>query len=285
LLTERARAVAIELIETLAPQGHCEFVGDFAKVLPVVVFLGMLDLPEEDRSILLPLADTVIRTSDKDIKTAAYKEIAEYLMAWIKSRTEQPGSDLLSKIATASVKGRPITTDEIFGLCSLLLVGGLDTVANMLSFIALYLAEHPDTQREIRDKPEMIPGAIEELMRRHGLPNTSRVVNCDLEYNGIQFKKDDMVQLPRVLYNLDERKIPDPLTVDLTRPQPVPNATFGGGVHKCPGAILARSEIRVFLEEWLKRIPAFRTAPGFRKTTMGGGVNGIQAVDLIWDVP
>ena len=282
-LTERARAVAKDLIERLAPQGRCEFVGDFAKVLPIIVFLSMLDLPEEDREILLPLADTVVRSADKAVKLEAHRSIAEYLMGWVKRRTENPGTDLMSKIATASIKGRPITTQEIFGLCSLLLVGGLDSVAGLLSFIAVYLAEHTQLRRELKENKDCMPAAIEELMRRHGLPNTSRVVAHDLEYKGIRFKKDDMVQLPRVLYNLDERKISDPLHVDFGRPQPIANATFGGGVHKCPAAILARNEIRVFLEEWLERIPSFHLAPGFRKTTMGGGVNGIQAVELAWE--
>lgn len=89
--------------------------------------------------------------------------------------------------------------------------------------------------------------------------------------------------MPKVLYNLDERKISDPLTVDFQRPAPIPNATFGGGPHKCPGAMLARQEMRIFLEEWLSRIPDFSIRPGTQPHTCGGMVNAIHDLHLVWD--
>lgn len=282
-LTDTARATAIELIDKLAPQGHCEFVGDFAKVLPIVVFLGIVDLPAEDRELLLPLADVVVRSPDPQAKMEANKQIAGYLMKWIQLRSQEPGSDLISKIAHAKIKGRPLTPPEVFGLCTLVLVGGLDTVAGMLAFIARYLAEHPEHRRELIERPELLPVAIEELMRRHGLPNTARLITHDFEYKGIAFKQGEMIQMPKVLYNFDERVIDDPLTVNFHRPQPVPNATFGAGPHKCPGGPLARNEVQVFLEEWLKRIPDFRIKPGSKVRTMGGMVNGLESLELVWD--
>ena len=283
-LAARARQVAVELIENLAPRGQCEFVGDFAKVLPIVVFLGMMGLPEEDRELLLPWADAVVRTSDPAAKLEAHRRLAQYLNQWIETRTRQPGNDLISKIAHSRVAGRPITSQEVLGLCLLVMLGGLDTVAGMLSFIALYLAERPELQETLTARPEILPAAVEELMRRHGLPNTARMVADDLEYAGVSFAKGDMIQLPRALYNLDEAKIDRPLEVDFDRPTPVPNATFGNGIHKCPGANLARQEIQVFIEEWLKRIPRFALRPGFTKRTMSGGVNGIERVDLVWNL-
>jgi len=282
-LTETARATAIELIESIAPRGRCEFVGDFAKVLPIVVFLRIVDLPAADRETLLPWADVVVRSPDPAAKMEANRSIAAYLTQWIQRRAQAPGEDLISRIATAQVNGRPLTPPEVFGLCSLVLVGGLDTVAGMLAFSARYLAEHPEQRRELIERPELMPAAIEELMRRHGLPNTARLITQDFEYKGVSFRKGDMIQLPKVLYNLDERKIPDPLKVDFHRPLPIPNATFGNGPHKCPGGPLARNEMRVFLEEWLKRIPDFRIRPGFKVRTMGGMVNGLQTLELEWD--
>lgn len=282
-LTETARATAIELIEKLAPQGHCEFVGDFAKVLPIVVFLGIVDLPSEDREFLLPLADVIVRSPDPQAKLEANRQIAGYLTKWIQLRTKEPGTDLISKIAHAKVQGQPLTSPEVFGLCSLILVGGLDTVAGMLTFIARHLAENPEHRLELIEHPELMPVAIEEMMRRYALPNTARLITHDFEFKGIHFKKGDMVQLPKTLYNLDERKIDDPLIVNFHRKQPVPNATFGAGPHKCPGGALARNEVQVFLEEWLKRIPDFRIKPGSQIRTMGGMVNGLEALELVWD--
>ncbi|MFT3754475.1 MAG: cytochrome P450 [Pseudoxanthomonas sp.] len=283
-LSEIARGVAIELIDGLKPKGSCEFVGDFAKVLPIVVFLGIVDLPAEDRHQLLPHADVIVRSADMQERLEANKAISAYLMQWIQKRSQEPGDDLISKIATAKVNGRPLTPPEVFGMCSLMLVGGLDTVAGMLAFTARYLAEHPEQRKELIDNPELLPVAIEEIMRRSALPNTARVITHDFEYKGIQFKQGDMIQLPKALYNLDERKISCPLTVDFHRPQPIPNATFGAGPHKCPGGPLARNEIRIFIEEWLKRIPDFRIKTGFEVQTSGGMVNGLHALELEWDV-
>ena len=283
-LADKAREVSIELINGFAPRGHCEFVGDFAKILPIVVFLSIFDLPPEDRDILLPWADAIVRNSDATAKIAAYGNIAVYLTAWIERRTKEPGTDLVSKIAHAEIGGRKLTGPEKLGMCALVLVGGLDTVAGILSFSIRYLAERPDLRQELIDDPALIPAAAEEQKRRHGLPNTARVVKEDVEYEGIVFREGDMIQLPRLMYNMDERAIPDPMTVDFHRPQPVPNATFGNGIHKCVGSMLARAEMRVFLEEWLQRIPDFRIRPGFNPRTVSGMVIGIESVELVWNV-
>ena len=152
-LADRARRVTIELIEGLQPRGHCEFVGDFAKVLPIVVFLGMMGLPEEDRELLLPWADAVVRTSDPKAKVEANRQLSQYLGKWIDIRIREPGNDLISKIAHSKVSGRQITSTEVLGLCMLVMLGGLDTVAGMLSFIALYIAERPELQRTLSERP------------------------------------------------------------------------------------------------------------------------------------
>lgn len=279
-----ARSVAVDLIEKIQPRGECEFVGDFAKVLPIVVFLGIVDLPTSDRELLLPCADVLVRSGDEQKRLKAHEFIFGYLAGWIEQRMKKPGSDLISTIVTSKVDGRPLSQPEIFGLTSLLLVGGFDTVAGMLSFTARHLAQHPEHRNELIANPELLPTAIEELMRRHGLPNTARLLTQHYEYKGIQFAKGDLIQLPKVLYNFDDRRIKDPLTVNFHRPTPIPNATFGAGPHKCPGANLARTEMRIFLEEWLRHIPEFEIKPGSESRTVGGMVNGLRELQLVWHV-
>ena len=93
-----------------------------------------------------------------------------------------------------------------------------------------------------------------------------------------------MIQLPKALYNLDNRIIDDLLNVNFHRLQPVPNATFGAGPHKCPGSNLARAKLRIFIEEWLKHIPNFWIKPGFEVETSGGMVNGMHALELEWNI-
>lgn len=280
-LEQQAREVAIELIERLKPQEGCEFIGDVAKVLPIVVFLGIVDLPLTDREMLLPWADDVVRGATPALKLRGHQNVGRYLSKWIAERTVRPGDDLISKVVHARVQGRPLTPDEILGLCSLLLVGGLDTVASMLGFAMRFLALNPLQRQQLIDEPALIPQAVEELIRRHGLANTARLITQDFEFNGVQFKQGELVQLPNCLVGLDDRVVSDPLTVDFRR-EPKRHAAFGNGPHKCPGGNLARAELKVFLQEWLLRIPQFEVTPGTEPVMASGMVNGMLELRLRW---
>jgi cytochrome P450 len=168
-------------------------------------------------------------------------------------------------------------------LLVMLLIGGLDTVASMMGFIGRFLAESPAHRKQLIDKPELIGKASDEFMRRFPIVNQGRTVARDFEYKGVQMKKGDMIMMPTALHGLDERKFERPLEVDFNRPTPV-HSTFGNGPHRCPGSYLARVELRVFMEEWLKRIPDFRVKQG---ETVGfrAGVNAtVTYLPLTWEV-
>jgi cytochrome P450 len=282
-LEKHARDVAIQLIEKLAPRGECEFISEFAKVLPIVVFLAMVDLPLEDREMFLPWAEDAVRSPFPERQMAARQKMAAYLGKYIDERTANPGEDLISTVAKGRIGDRPITRKEIVSTCVLLLFGGLDTVASILGFIARFLAQNPEHRHRIIEDPAIITVAVEELIRRHGLPNTFRELTQDYLYKGVLLKKGDYIQIPNSLFGLDERLVADPLKVDFDRERPIPHAAFGNGPHTCPGAVLARREIRVFLEEWLKRIPDFQIKPGTQPVIATGLVNGVLELKLSWD--
>lgn len=277
----KVRETAIEVINRLAPLGRCEFIGDFAKVLPIVVFLGMMELPAEDRHELLPHADAISRAQDQAVANAARVKVGEYLAKWVALRRENPGEDAISRIATAAPRGRALSEAETLGLCSLVLVGGLDTVASLIGFAAAHLAEHPEDRRLLREHPDLIPGAVEEMFRRFGVVNQTRVIVEDMVLHGAQLRRGDYIMLPNMLVGLDESTAPSPLSVDVTRKGAV-HGGFGNGPHKCPGAPLARREMAVFLEEWLKRIPDFRITPGTRPVYVEGTVNSMVELQLSW---
>jgi len=107
------------------------------------------------------------------------------------------------------------------------------------------------------------------------------VITRDFEYGGVPFKAGEQITLPKALHGLDERRYADPLTVDFARPSSR-HAAFGDGPHRCPGAGLARMELRVFLEEWLSRIPDFGIKPGASPVTSSGNVNGMMVLPLVW---
>ena len=281
-LEARAREVAIAQVEKLAPAGRCEFVNDFARVLPIVIFLEMVDLPISDAPELMQWTEVMTRSAVPDERNAALGNMSGYIAGWLKRRAEAPGADLLSTIVTAEIDGRKLRDDEIMAMCLLLLFGGLDTVASMLSFIARFLALNPAHRRELVAEPELIGHAVEELIRRHAVANTCRLVKQDVVLKGAPLKAGDQIQAPNVFVGLDEATLADPMRVDFHRERPIPHAAFGNGVHTCPGAVLARREIKVFLEEWLKRIPEFEIRPGTTPVVEAGNVSGVVELQLAW---
>lgn len=286
-LEDKVREVAVALIEGFKADGRCEFVEQFAKVLPIVVFLDLVDLPREDRHYLLPFAEDSVRGRTVEVRANAQRKVGEYLAGKVIARRANPGEDLLSKLVSAPVNGGEMPLGDAISFASLVLFGGLDTVAGMLGFVARFLASHPEHRRalveHIDDEPYM-RNALEELLRRHGLANTARYITQDFEYKGVPFREGDMILPPNLLVGMDERKIDDPTTVDFERPFPIRHATFGNGPHTCPGAVLARRELRIFLEEWLRRIPEFEIAPGTRPVLASGMVNGVLELHLVWPV-
>ena len=175
-----------------------------------------------------------------------------------------------------------MTVQQIVGMVSLVLIGGMDTVVTAMSFAALFLARSPTHRKQLVDNPALIPKAVDELLRRFPIVNQGRCVARDLVYKNVPFKTGDMILLPTTLHGLDERAFPNPLEVNFNRPTPM-HSTFGNGPHRCPGSNLGRTEIKVFLEEWLKRIPDFHLQPG-EKISMRSGVNGtVYGLPLAWE--
>jgi cytochrome P450 len=280
-LESDVRSLAIELIEKLAPRGECEFVSEFAKMLPIVIFLRLADLPLTDRAQLLEWAEWAVRGSVEE-RTESQHRLVAYISTWVEKRKAESGGDLVSLIANAQIDGKPISPERMFGMFIVVLFGGLDTVASMMGFITRFLAENPDHRRQLIENPDLMISGVDELIRRFGVANTARLITQDMEYKGIQFRKGDQIQLPNSLFGLDDRKFNNPLAVDLTR-KPVLHAAFGNGPHRCPGSFLARTEIKVFLQEWFKRIPDFRIREGDKPRCGSGAVNGMIYLPLSWD--
>jgi len=283
-LAERARASSIELIENFRPKGACEFVSDFAEHVPMEVFLSIVDLPASDREWLVRRASTMARNPSLEAKGQAQQEIFGYLGGWLQKRRSNLGEDLLSKILQVQVGDRPITADEAMLACALALFGGLETVASAMSFSMRYLALYPEQRRQLTRHPEQIPAAVEELLRRYSIPTVGRRLTQDVILNGVTMKAGDYVQLTSCLHGLDERKWPNSLRVDFDRMGLDGHMAFGRGIHKCPGANLARAELRVFLEEWLPRIPDFGINPGAEPITASGSAAGVLRLPLVWPV-
>jgi cytochrome P450 len=285
-LEKQARVITTQLIDGFIGRGECDFVTEFSQHLPMAIFMRLVDLPYEDREYLMGLVEPLVyrnEHSSRETTEASITKLRDYLERVLKKRAAHPGNDMLSRMATASRDGKPLSMDEQLGMAILVTAGGLDTVASMIGFIARFLADNPQHRRQLVADPDLIPGAVEELIRRHGVANPSRLITKDFVYKGIQFKAGEQITLSAPLHGLDDRVFENPMTVDFAR-KVGQHSIFGNGPHRCPGSFLARTEIKVFLQEWLQRIPEFSVRPG-AKPGIRSGVNGsLYSLPLVWQV-
>ena len=280
-MEQEVRQLAGELIDQVAVQGACEFVQAIAQRFPVELFMRMANAPLEHRVMLVDKVDRFTRAPDFQQRLAALEALGSYLKGLITQREQTPGDDLVSLAVHGKVAGRGLTGDEKLGMVTLLFLGGLDTVAAMLSFTMAYLGRNPSQYQRLVDDPPLISNAIEELMRVHGVAGMERGVTTDMVYQGVEFKAGDRLVFFPHIYGLDDQVVDDPFRVDFDRPISS-HLVFGSGPHRCVGSHLARLEMKVFLEEWVRRIPAFSVDAQEDLPTRGGLVWSPVAVPLVW---
>lgn len=289
MIEDNVRQAAIDLIEPLVPLGKCDFARDFAAIFPVRVFMAMAGLPMEDVPMLVKLSDDMTRPQGNTpeevaaLLDAANQGFFAYVEPVIRERIGGSGTDLITIMVNGQIDGERISHEKAVGLVALLLLGGLDTVVNFLSFFMIYLARHPEKVAEVRDDDLKLRRGIEELFRRFPVVSDARMVASDQVYRGITLKAGDMVLLPTALGGLDEEENDNPLELDWERKN-IAHTTFAAGPHRCAGLHLARLEATVTLQEWLKRIPEFRLAEGARPIYQAGTVVAVHDVPLVWDV-
>ncbi len=280
-LEGKIRTLSNDLIDQVIDQGGCEFTTDFGRPLPVSVFLDLMGLPQEKRDTFVKWAMDLLHSQSRETMAEAMGLISSYLKEVIAEKTEHPDDRVISRIVHATVDNRPMSPPEIFGFVIFLFIGGLDTVFATLNNIWLWLAKNPDRCREIIEEPDNIGSQIEELLRVFSVTFSGRMLAQDYEMRGVKMKKGDRVTAVLPACNFDPDVFPDPTRVDFQRPRK-PTLAFAGGVHSCMGAHLARLEIKVALQEWLRRIPHFTLKPGTAIEYRPGGVVGPEQVPLIW---
>ena len=145
------------------------------------------------------------------------------------------------------------------------------------------LAERPELQERLKRDPAIIPAAVEEMIRRHGLSNTGRMLRQDVVRKGATMKDGDMIMVMNSLSSIDHRLYDDPFTIDFDR-GPVHHNSMGNGPHKCVGQHLARMELRILLEEWAQRMPIVSVDPDAPSPrSRAGSVIGMEYLHLIWN--
>ena len=177
--------------------------------------------------------------------------------------------------------GRPLNHLELMGMFYVLYVGGLDTVYSTLGWVMCHLATHSELQERLRSNPDDLSAAVEEFTRAFSVVVTHREVAKDCSIHGIPMRKGEEINLPLMLANRDPDVFPNPDEVDIDRkPRHI---NFGTGAHTCLGVHLAKREIRIVVEELLKRFRNIRIQPGETYRFHTGRTFGLEYLPLVWD--
>jgi cytochrome P450 len=275
------RGVAEGLVGALAEKGEGELMSAFARPFPVSVFLTLMGLPLDLTPQFLAWEDGLLHGKTQEDRVEAAFAIKRYLNEVIAERRARPTDDLVSFAVAGTVEGRPLNDEEVMGICYLLFVAGLDTVASTLGFIFKHLAENPADQQLLREEPGLRTAAIEEFLRAFSTTTSNRLATRDLDFHGVPIKAGDRVVLCWALSGLDEREFPAAQVLDFRR-EHVRHTTFAVGPHRCIGSHLARRELRIALDLMLDRIAPFRLKPGEKAVTHATGVFGVDHLPLVW---
>ena len=280
-LEQSIRALANELIDQFIDKRECEFAKDFGRPLPVGVFLDIMGLPRDMMDEFVRWAMGLLHAQDPQIARQVMGEVTQYLNGVIREKAANPDGGAVSAIVHGKPGGEPMSGREIFGFVFFLFIAGLDTVFATLNNIFVWLAENPERRKEIIDTPDNIDNIVEELLRVFSVTFSGRTLTQDYEIRGVKMKKGDRVTSILPSCNYDPEIFPNPTEVNFHRPRK-PILAFAGGVHSCMGAHLARMEVKICIQEFLRRIPEFTLKPGTKIVYWPGGVVGPKSVPLAW---
>ncbi len=248
-----------DLLDQTPEAGNWEFVSGFAGPLPAIVIADMLGVPRDDRDQFRAWSTTLIQSNPVRGEFGAGLDAAaalyEYFTAFLAERRAHPQDDLMTALVQAEVDGEYLSEEELLGFCLLLLVAGHETTTNLLSNSAVVLAQHPDVRQQLADDPELVPAAVEELLRFDSpVQGLARTLTAPVELHGDSMQTGDTVLLLFGSANRDDHAFPHADRFDVNR-HPERQVAFGRGIHFCLGASLARLEARIALQTLLTRRP------------------------------
>jgi cytochrome P450 len=290
---ERLRTVAAEIISGLVEPhitvGHCDVVSDIARSYPTPVICALLGAPATDWQLFSDWVDDIKKifewniAEDEPLILAAWNELDAYLEILINHRRESLADDLISDLIRAEDDGDRLTHEELIMLCGTLLGAGTDTTRNQLAAAVGALCDHPDQWALLAKHPELAPDAVHELMRyRPIIFGTLRRAAEDVELAGVRIPAGTLVAVNTATANRDPCVYDDPDRLDITRQSAAAILNFGGGVHYCLGAHLARLELTEALRVITQRMPnARQTGPSPWKAM--AGITGPLTVPLEFD--
>jgi cytochrome P450 len=289
-LESRTREICAELIDAISEQPGCDAAGDYAKHIPVRVIAHMLGVAEADGDRFRGWIQESLEEGITDYEAAmrGFAGMSNYFREQVaerrarRERGEPLGDDLISMLLDSEIEGEPITDEHLINTLRLLLIAGIDTTWSAIGASLWHLATHPADRDRLLAEPELMPTAIEELLRAYAPVTMARLVTEETEVGGCTFQAGQMVMLPFPSANRDPAVFPNADKVILDRAENR-HMAFGVGIHRCLGSNLARMELRVALEEWLRRIPRFTLTDPEAVTWSQGTVRGPRYVPVAFE--
>jgi cytochrome P450 len=283
-LEPRVRAICNELIDGFIDDSGCDAAARYSRHIPVRTIAHMIGIPESDGDHFIKWIYEILELGIKDqaILIGAVQEMIAYFAGHIEHRKKNPTDDLITTLMNARDKdGQPLPDAHVQGTLRLLLIAGIDTSWSAIGSSLWHLAQTPADRERLIAEPEMLPTAIEEFLRAYAPVTMAREVVKETEIGGCPIKPGNMVLLSFPAANRDPAMFPDADKVVIDRKQN-PHAAFGLGIHRCIGSNLARMEMTVAIEEWLKRIPDFRLDPAGKVAFSEGTVRGPRQLPILF---
>lgn len=232
----------------------------YAQHIPVNVIGRMLGFPEKDEELFREFVQEVLERINEEPGTSdGFGALGDYIQQQIAEHRENPRDDLTSYLMNVELDGNKLDDEVVAGMVILLLVAGIDTTWSAIGSSLWHLAQHPEDHQRLLDEPEVMTFALEEFLRAYAPVTMGRLVTKDLDFHGCPMKQDDWVLLPFPAANRDPLKFEDPDTFIVDREENR-HAAFGLGIHRCLGSNLARLELKVAIEEFIRRFPRFELA-------------------------
>jgi cytochrome P450 len=269
------RRLCNELIDNMGDIETVDAAVQYAQNIPVYVIARMLGLPLEDSDYFRETVHMVLEEIGAEFgeRQGAFEKLDAYLGMHVRDHIENPKDDLIGFLLNARIYDQPLSPEHVVGTIILLMVAGIDTTWSSIGSSIWHLAQHPSDLQRMVNEPELLPTAIEELLRMYAPVTMARIVSQDAEIGGCPVKAGDSVLLPFPAANRDPEVFPDADKVVIDREENR-HVAFGLGIHRCLGSNLARLELRVAVEVFIQRFPKFELPNPSAVTWSLGQVRG-----------
>lgn len=275
------RAFCHSLIDSFEDRPVVDAAHDYAQHIPIRVIADMLGFPPEDGPRFKEFVESALEGVNwpPDERMASMNLLFDYLYTQIHDHLDDPRDDLTTYLINAELYGHKLQPEHVAGTMALLLIAGIDTTWSAIGASLWHLAKTPADRERLVAEPELVPTAVEEMLRAYAPVTMARLVKQDMRWRDVDMKAEDWVLLSFPAANRDPAQFDraDEVVIDREVNR---HAAFGLGIHRCVGSHLARMELRVALEVWLERIPLFGLDDPEAVTWAKGQVRGPRTLPL-----